>query len=219
MKEIIYNNLKQDYLKYNCWKTNESFPIDNIEEKILDQFYIREYIFSGINSNRTQENFDFQLNVFKNGVFKILKENQTKNYLFKIEHKPQIINRLRSFKGLLNKKEVPSFIYQEKEIIIDKKESIIAIVIELNNEFININDYIPFDSSNSFIISSDRNYLNDEFIIEVTSLFDIKNYIEINYWKLICKFCFRKDNIYRIGGDSGEEYWSLQEFGLKSDIT
>lgn len=214
---IFYNNLKKDYLKYNCWKTEQSFPIENIEENILNEFCVQEYIYSGVFSNRTKENYNKQLSAFKKGVLDILNNEKRNVYLFKIEHKPQIINRIRSYKGLIDKKKVPSSIYKEKELIINENESIIAAVVKLDDNSIKIEDYIPFDSTNGFLISTNNNYLNDNFILDVTNLFDINNYIDINYWNLVITYCSKGDSIFRIGGDSGDEYWSLQKFRLYSD--
>lgn len=212
-KVICHRNIKKDYLKYNCWKTEKSFPIENIEKEFLSRFCVQEYIFTGIFSNRTKENFDNKLNRFKDGVANILNKENKNIYLFKIEHKPKIINRIRSYKGLINKKEIPNSFYNEKEIIINERESIIAAVLSFDNNLVKIEDHIPFDSSNSFLISTSNNYLNETFISDIINLFDINNYIDINYWNLIFTYCQNGDNVFRIGGNNGEDYWSLQRFG------
>lgn len=210
--KIKYRSLERDFFEYNALKTDTSFPINNI--KVAD-FDLIEFVYE-VRINK--ENFEEELFVFNKILADLVLSSSKNTFLFGIEHQVKEISRIRSFKGLIDKKRINIDEYIEKEVLISENKSIITFVAKLNSN--NINYLINFfhDDSTSFIIASNEEYLNENFIIKIMSLINIKNQIEINYVNVINSFCTKGDIVFRIGGDSGESYWSLQKFTSANNL-
>ena len=86
MTNKTYRNLSDDFLNYNAWKSEDSFPVKSLDEinkmKALSDYEIIEYIHEGILSNRTQENFDNLITQFKKEVWNLIKSNERNIFLF-----------------------------------------------------------------------------------------------------------------------------------------
>ena len=90
----------------------------------------------------------------------------------------------------------------------------IALINDNNFDYL-ISNFL-FDDSRSFIISTSKNYLDEIVLDKIIKTFEIKfSSVQINYLKIINTLCQTNDTIFRIGGDGGEEYWSLQEIKEK----
>ncbi len=213
MEIITHKNLINDYINYNSWKSEESFPLIQKDEpffKEIEDYEIVEYIFEGMKSKRSKENFDHLIYYFKEGIKNILEQDKKIKYIFAIEKSSSPISRIKSYKGLIDKNEVIGGDYIEKEVLLNENESRIAFVIRLNESNFDYLTKFIFDYTNCFIISSESNYINEFFIEKTLSLFNINGWTHINYLNIMLQFCFKDDFIYRIGGNDGEEYWSLQ---------
>ena len=210
-----------DYFEYNAWKTEASFPIlkaSDEEVSRLKKYCLIEFMSEGVMSDRSSSNFELKLENFKKEViYEIFNQQRDNIFLFSIEHKLKQKTRIRSYKGLVDKSRVDKKDYCQLETDFENNNSIISFVAKVNsNNF----DYLLnffLDDSTCFIIKTNNNYLNEEFLDKALSCITIvESSIEINYLKLILLFGSDNDIIYRIGGDSGDEYWSLQKF-FKND--
>lgn len=215
--KIKYYNLVDDFKEYNSWKSDESFSTKGYNVSDLTQnFSIKEYIYEGFMSNRSQDIFEVKIKVFKEAIKEKILSNKNKAYLFVIEPCSNIISKIRSYKGLLNKNIVNISNYIEKEYILNEKESRIAAVIEITNSNF---DYITthlFDSATSFTVTSKNNYISEDFLNHVISFVQMKGCHHINLFPLILEYGKNENRLYRIGGNDGEDYWSLQEFSFKT---
>lgn len=215
MRKNTYRDLLLSYNDYNAWKTEDSFPIKYNEDFQVRDYCVEEYIFEGVGSNRSQVLFEILVEKFKTEIVKIFEEDLNEGrhlYLFTIEYKANQRSRLRSYKGFVDKKLFENTPHLEEEIIINEKMSRFVSVFEYRSlYFENLSQYF-FDSSTSFIISSKQNYFNSKFIEKIINLQKKDENSELNYLALMLEFCSAGDFIYRIGGDNGEEYWSIQRF-------
>ena len=211
MVKRIYKDLVNEYQYFNSWKSEESFPIKTIDGAELSQFKIIEYVFEGMLSNRTQQSFNELIVNFKEEIIKILENNKMNNYLFSTENGSSTITRIRSYKGLIDKYKIDKSKFIQKEYILNINESKIAFVAILNKSSFDYLSTFLFDSTSSFIISTNSNYLNELFLDDVTAVLNMNGWTHINMLNVMLKFCIKGDIVYRIGGNDGEDYWSLQE--------
>ncbi|WP_026995304.1 hypothetical protein [Flectobacillus major] len=218
MKMIKYD-ITKDFLLYNVWKSDESFPIKKINEnskiKELQNFEIREYLFEGMRSNRNQNNFISLLNDFKNQILAHILNQRRNVFLFGLESESNVISKIRSYKGLIDRQVINSELFIQKEQILSNNQSRFAFVARIKeNNF----DYLSrffFDYTNSFIITTHNDYLNNKFIDDICFLQRLEGWTHIDLLNIMLVFCPQGDILYRIGGNDGEDYWSLQEFVKK----
>lgn len=218
MRIIEHTDLTKNFSSYNAWKSEESFPISRInitDLKNLEKFKVVEYIYDGMLSNRSQVNFERLVTDFSIEMSHIVLNSKRNQYLFSIEHSSNIISKIRTYKGLISRNEITTEHIIQKEMFIDDKESRFAFVAEINSD--NLQHLLKyfFDYSTSFIIATDNHYLTEDFLAEVCSLFDLKGWSHINFLNIMLRFCSKGDTLFRIGGNDGEEYWSLQAFTTK----
>ena len=133
-------------------------------------------------------------------------------YIFKSEFKSRLPNRIRTYKGILPKEIEVSTYYQE-ECNLSNKNSIIAGVVNLNENNISTCNELFYDSDTSFIIISRRSILSRDFVNDVVQNKMIhKNNSFLNYTKVLSDYCSKGDIIIRMGGDGGDRYIALQIF-------
>ncbi len=221
--QIEYRDLEKDYYEYNAWKTDETFKFydfDKFNKELINQYMIVEYIFEGVRSQREENVFNQKLHIFKQGLRDEIRNNLRKNnYLILFEKTPKPKNKLRSYKGLVNKKKIDLKNFLQYEVTLKSELtiiSLIAIINEKNFEYL-INYF--FDDTICFVIKSDHNYLKKDFLNKIIFDFYIKGNIQINYAKLLINPLLKDDILYRIGGNGGEDYWSIQKFIKKGGIS
>lgn len=217
--QIEYRDLEKDYYEYNAWKTDVAFrfyDFDEFSKKLVNQYMIVEDIFEGVCSQREENIFNQKLQIFKRGLRDEIRNDLRKNnYLILLENTPKHQSKLRSYKGLINKKEIESKNFLQYENPLESGLTIISLVAILNEEnFEYLINYF-FDDAICFMVKSDHNYLRKDFLNKVVSDICIKGNIQINYAKLLTNPLFKDDILYRIGGNGGEEYWSIQKFVKK----
>lgn len=221
MNSIIrHTDFQKAYLDYNAWKTDSSFPIKSVTNdciKKLNEYEIIEYIFKGVGYDRDQFLYEEKLKQFLKCInAELFKEERNNLYLYSIEHKKQNLSRLRSYKGLLDKKKVIEQHYFQTESKLEQGQTIISFICTLLETNVDYLLKFFFDDTTCFVIKSNNNYLNKEFLDLILSTLNLSGNIQLDYLKLLLLFCQNNDIIYRIGGDSGEEYWSLQKFLKKA---
>ena len=213
MKIIHHKNLFKDYLQYNAWKSEESFPILKENKQIIDElikYEIVAYVFEGMQSERNESNFAKLITVFKKEILELLSQDKGLKYIFAIEHNSSPISKLRSYKGFVNSSEVGRNLLFEKEIFISNHESRFAFISVLTESNFTYFTKFIFDNHYCFLISTENNYANEILLEKIVSLFPLKGTTHINFLNVIIEFCKKGDFVYRIGGNDGEEYWSLQ---------
>jgi hypothetical protein len=135
------------------------------------------------------------------------------SYIFKSEFKKQVKNRLRTYKGIVSR-EIEKQDYIQVEIPIINDYTIIAALIKLNEN--NMDKLLESftDNSLSCIIASDNNSFFSEESINyvVNNAMQHKGTSNINYAKLITKYCPNGNIISRIGGDGGDHEVCFQTF-------
>ena len=210
---FINRDLIKDYFEYNALKTDSSFPLfqSEILDKEIKNIKISELVCKVQNEKRDSIIYKSYLSIFTDSMKKEIFKPERKNlFIFAIEHHIKSKSRIRSYKGLINTKMISKDEYQQVELDFFDNKSVISFIASLKQD--NIDNLISFffDDSTSFIIKTDNDYKNLNFLNKIVSLININSTIEINYLSLAQEFCSIGDIIYRIGGDSGETYWSLQ---------
>ncbi|WP_338768445.1 hypothetical protein WAF17_07825 [Bernardetia sp. ABR2-2B] len=213
---IRYTDFQNKYSDYNAWKPSNAFTIHNTTNNCIEQLYkyeIVEQVFNGVGHTRDSILYAKKLHKFQNGLIQeFSKQERNNTYIYVIEHKKKKLSRIRSYKGLVDKKKIAPSNYCQNEFMLEHNETIISFITSLIGEnVVQLLEYF-FDDSTCFVIKSDEDYLNVDFLNLVLSTLDLTGNIELDYLKLLCLFCNKNDIIYRIGGNSGEDYWSLQKF-------
>jgi hypothetical protein len=219
MKLIVYEDLISQLNEYNCWRPNACFPIHQLgftDKGLLGGYAIREYIFTGIQSERSQEKFEALLTSFTLGVKEILNEDAKTKYLFVIEPEPKSISKVRTYKGLIQKGLIKDENMLENEFMLDETISRIASVAVVDNDNLDKLFNLFLDDATCFIISSKNDYLNKIFLQRVMDLVEMDRWSHIDMLKISMHFCPQGDFVYRVGGDGGEHYMSLQRIYHKT---
>jgi len=211
MDTRIYTDLANEKLEFNAYKNDLSFAVHGLnaaELTTLGQCSVAETLFYG------NGNFDQSLAGFKNGLKERLLTE--KLYLFICEHKPTKISKLKSYKGLIDKKKIANERFIECEILTKSSMSILTAIV--NVQFESLEDYLFdffLDSSISFAFTSGnadfepRCSFNQELVDQCIF---VKETVEINYLQLTLRYCSRGFKFFRVGGDGVGGYWSIQEF-------
>jgi len=211
-----YIDFHEEYFDYNAWKPDSAFLINNLSSELtirLNNYKIIEQTFNGIGYQRDENLYSDLLQKFKTGLIKeFSKKERTNVFLYSIEHKKKLISKIRTFKGLLDKNKIKQKLYFQSENKLDNNYSIISFIAILLKDDTDFLLKYFFDDSTCFVVKSDNDYLNKEFLDLIHSTIDLSNNVQLDYLKLLFLFCNKDDIIYRIGGNSGEEYWSLQKF-------
>ncbi len=212
----IYDDIIIEYQDINAWTNEDCFPISqsNDEEKrSLRELNVIETLFPGVQGNRgdSKELFN-RFNLF---LHKYILSTDVPTYVFKAEHKEMQKSKIRSYKGILpsnlNKEE-----YIQREFDLPNNYSIITAIIQVTPENIQVLSDFIFDSTNSFVISSETNVFSSEFLSDIFKKHMIvKGATVINYLSLCLKYCSDVSSICRIGGDGGDQEVSLQIFSTK----
>ena len=211
IEKKIYADLLNEKLEFNSFKKDLSFNTDDldiIELSYLNKYQISETFFYGNND------FDQSLNFFKTGLRKRLLFKSV--YQFVCEHKPAGVSKLRSYKGIIDKTKIITSNVIQCETMISDKASIFTALIKLQFELLDdyFFDYF-LDSSTSFVFIPDtENFdMTCDFNNKIASQYiSIDGTAELNYLKLMLKYCSLGFKLYRVGGDGTGGYWSLQEF-------
>lgn len=208
------NNICDSELLGLFWKGNEYFPPDNIDDnlrKTIEQLCCIEVVFSKdkIPNNSSLDLFDFY-GQFLNEYFRNIKDEY---FLVKTEHKKQIPNKVRSYKGLIPK-EYRNESYLIDEVHLDGNYTIILSSINPKGE--HLKELLDFfvDRNTCCILSkySDRK----DFLKTFSEKYMVHDSISrIRYKDLVIDYCMDGEIIYRIGGDGGQENVTLQIFCLK----
>jgi hypothetical protein len=217
---ILYESIIDSFELINAWKSVELLPIpDGSKEDIdnLKKLMAIEVVFNGTMGDKSKIDPLFEtVNLWVNGI---LQKLNMQAYLFTSDFKAQLPTRIRTYKGILPQSLKDSN-YCEFELLPPEKYSVIGTLISLNEK----NNLEPSafdiftDSATSFItISANPEFLTPKTIENILSKYMIhKSRSQLNYLKLITRYCLQGDIILRIGGDGGDRYVSIQIFCLKS---
>ncbi len=202
------------------WKGNDYYPEDKIDDKakqVLKQLCCIEVVFSrGMQINDSSKNlFDF----YNQFLYDYFSNKQDEFLLIKSEHKKQIKNRIRSYKGIIPK-EYRNESYVKEEISFDDDYTIILSLINPLGEHLKELLYFFTDRNTCCILTMNSLKVRGRES-EILSTFSEKYMVHesisrIRYRDLIIDYCQQGDIIYRIGGDGGQNEVSLQIFCLKN---
>lgn len=204
-----YDVLK-DYSDYNAWKSKESFNYENEKRICSNEFVIKEYIFDGLNGSRDEFAFKNKIKVFTEEIINLL-FNEKRVFIFVIEPSAKPISKLRSYKKYLRTEDKENVI--EKEYF-DNAYSRFASIIKVDkSNCFELMAYF-FNSNYSFVYTTnDDNKVVDEcFLDKIVAIVNSKHYSHINLYDVMINLTDNSSKVFRIGGNDGEEYWSLQEF-------
>jgi hypothetical protein len=216
MKIRNYNNIEVDFETINAWKDAAEFPFHSSSPKDiipLKNISVSEIIVES--NNRNKEEFDHVQYTMQN-LTKVLLRRKEHGYLFVSEHKKQIKNRLRSYKGIPILKATNGM---QREYLLESGNTIISGMVDVNTSRSDcIFDSIG-DSSTSFLMSTD----NSDFLSEknldfiTTECMEHRGRSVLNYLKLVGNYCNDDNIIFRMAGDGGVRYVALQLFYKKQN--
>lgn len=205
MEIKIFNDIfDQDLGIY--WKGNEYYPSESLNDldkkKLKNMACIELSIYRDISFNNS---FDVLFAKYDAIIKTIIPLN---SFIVKTEHKKQIKNRIRSYKGIFPRKKVKENDFREIEVSIEGEYTLLLGIAKLNEGIMDLFE----DRATSFIISSPKTDLvKSDFIQKIA---DVCMYhagtSRINYLNLLSKLLNDDDIIYRISGDGGEELIALQ---------
>lgn len=211
----IYSDLMNNSSQVNAYKIQDSFKYDS--KNIEDINFLSNISVEEIELIRYSKDNDFGFDgQFAEIAIKniIVPDKITIALIVDSEIKP--VSKLRSYKGILDKKLKEQSEYLEKEIAIRDNQTIIGNLVVVTNENIkNILDNY-FGNSNTccfLLFGNDFNFQKD-FLNNILKDCMIHTQTSVlNYFSL-CKLLKQKEQIIRIGGDGYDEV-SLQIFSLK----
>src|SRR5258708_706671 len=131
MKIVYHKNLIGDLLSFNAWKSDESFPVAQLDSEgmnTLRKFEIVEHIFDGMQSQRSESKFRSLIDAFKIELRNILNQDKRTKYLFAIEHSSSMMSKLRSYKKFIDSSEFERGQIFQKEIYVSERESRFAFI-------------------------------------------------------------------------------------------
>lgn len=141
MNNNIKINLYQDIINnlsdINAWLNVKMFDISTLSEieiTKLKQISTIDICFPSVYSKREQAYFDKMINPFDFFVKSYLLRNTS--YIYLMENRLKIQDRIRSYKGLFYNSNVKEYI--QKEYLIDKPYSVIAAILLFNKTNLNI---------------------------------------------------------------------------------
>lgn len=208
---IVKNyNISKDYSAYNAWKSKESFSYENEERICSNEFVIKEYIFEGLNGNRDEFVFKNKIKVFTEEIISLL-FNEKRAFMFVIEPSAKPISKLRSYKKYLRIEDKENVI--EKEYFDDAYSRFASIIKVNKSNYFELMAYF-FNSNYSFVYTTndDSKVVDECFLDKIVAIVNSKHYSHINLYDVVINLSDNSSKVFRIGGNDGEEYWSLQEF-------
>ena len=208
---IVKNyNISKDYSAYNAWKSKESFSYENEERICSNEFVIKEYIFDGLNGNRDEFVFKNKIKVFTEEIISLL-FNEKRAFMFVIEPSAKPISKLRSYKKYLRIEDKENVI--EKEYFDDAYSRFASIIKVNKSNYFELMAYF-FNSNYSFVYTTndDSKVVDECFLDKIVAIVNSKHYSHINLYDVVINLTDNSSKVFRIGGNDGEEYWSLQEF-------
>lgn len=196
------------------WTGNSYYPAKELtseEEEIFKQIKATQLRFIGAGNDRSKYDMIFAdcFKELKNIIF----NNKHSAHLVLIENGPKPKSKIRSFKGILPKKELDSNSYLELEVLLsDENNTLICGIVLIDKQ--NFDRIIPSIGNNrkGFVIQSSGNLKTEKFLKWLVERCLTNNY-DIDYFKLI-KSCIVKDSniIYRISGDGGDTSLNIDMF-------
>lgn len=212
----IYNDIINEHEDINAWTDEDCFPIGLINDEDkgkLREINVIETSFKGTQGNRSAS--DKLFNQFRLFLHKYVLTTDVPAYVFKAEHKEMQKSKIRSYKGILPKSLSKSD-YVQVEFDLPNNYSVITAIIRITPENIQILSALIFDSTNSFVISSEEDVFSKEFLFDIFEKhMRSKGTTAINYLSLCLQYCNNKGSVSRIGGDGGDQEITLQVFSAK----
>jgi len=213
---VIYNDLFSDK-DWNAWNSLESFRFESYsgEEEVFNKMSGIEVVLDGTHgdSRNTEKLFDDYEAIVSKVFNNVASEEEL--YLIVSEYALMTKNRVRSFKGILPKKELSTESFLEMEIPFEKDYSIFVAMVKLTSGNLKpCFDYF-LDNSRCFVIASNQSLFNKESLEKIMKdCFNHDNGVYLDYYKLFVKYGLGGDLIFRSGGDGGDQEVSFQCFCL-----
>lgn len=193
------------------WQGNEFYPANVLENKDvqLEEIYCIRHLLEQKNIEK-YSNGDIDDLVTELMEF-VFSDGLDNNYQVCIEHSAEPRTRVRSYKGIINKKGIEGD-YVETEIPFSNR-TVIGSIIKLSEKNFKQNIEKFWDRGTSFILSSQRDYFSDRFLIDLIEKYRNKNIrTSLNYLELILKFCGSGDIIIKVGGYASDSTLNIDVF-------
>ena len=211
----IYKDVFNLNSKIHAWR-----PIEDLSETNLNLQSLKDII--GINFSFNADEyynykFDEMNTIVNNSIIAYFNSLFFNKFIFVTESFIQTSNRVRSFKGIVNKSLLDKSDYIQMEVPILENYTLFGAIIKI--DLININYLLNFfkNSETSFIISGEslENIMSENFIKSIIiNMMNHKGTSNINYLKLISQLCLEGHIIHRIGGDKATIETDFQIFSL-----
>jgi hypothetical protein len=213
-----YNNIESEHEIINGWKAEDEFPYNKVSgnhREYLQTISVMEIIFSREYDYRITLDSLFQ--EYEKFVDKIITLMTFKTYVVISDFKAEKINRLRSYKGILPK-GIKEYGVQ-KEITISDGLSIIIGFVEVNQTNFKKTLKCFTEGEAIFMINTPSNMVNDKSLEHIVrKCMNHNGRSVINFISLIYFFNDADDIVFRMGGDGGDRYVSLQIFCCKNKV-
>lgn len=218
MKLVNYNDVLNTEELALVWPGNEYYPPEVIDQSTTT-------LLAGINASRIQmegayggdrQSYDRVFDKAYQTIWDLLRLGNLDSYLVTIEQDPKIPNRIRSFKGILPKKNISSESYIEHEVQLGTQLSLIVACVKLNES--THSDVIPLigNFTRAFIIQSGAiEIFNNSFLTKIVEV-NLTSRYTIQYWSLLASMYNFMGKVYRLTGD-GDNNVNLEVF-YKGDV-
>lgn len=202
------------------WKGSEHYPPEQISDARLNLAKnINAFRFLMDGAKEERHRYD---EIFKNAydlLYKIVYSENVPAYLFKIEDDPHIPNRIRSFKGILPKKELDPDSYYEQEIKIPGNDEtlILSLVLLTKNNFNKVISSIGNNRKNFIVISSFELIFGAQILQSIANNC-LREDFTINYLCLLELFYDGLGAVCRLSGDGGDTSLNIDIFYKEEDL-
>ena len=219
MRIIFFDNIIDfDELRL-LWKGNQYFKpreIDDSTSKLIKNICAFRIEIGGAKGNRTQyENIFHQTYSI---LSKLIYSQSIFTYQFKIESKPLVRSKIRSYKGIFSKSLLDKASFIEAEISVGDHQTLIGGIVIMAEK--NFDKLIPFigDNRKCFLLqSSSCDILTVEFLNGFLKL-GLSDDFNISYLQLFDFLYNQLGFVYRVSGDGGDTSLNIDVFCKKKDI-
>ena len=200
------------------WRGNEYYPPEVIDQGaaslLANMNAGRIQMEGGYGGNR--QAYDQVFDKAYQTIWQLLRLGHSDSYLVTIEQDPKVPNRIRSFKGILPKKNLSSDCYIEHEVQLGSQLSLIIACVKLNESSHREVIHLAGNFIRTFIIQSEAaEIFSKSFLIKIVEA-NLTSGYTIQYWSLLASLYNFMGKIYRLTGD-GDNSVDIEVF-YKRDV-
>lgn len=209
-----FSNLIESGSFTTGWRTEASFDLSvlaDAQKDFLRKLHGIEIILPGSHGRDNENDFVF---VEFESIFKSLLSEGLNVRLVVLESHRALKKAARKHKGLFYKNPLlKDNVLQSWEIDYEENKSLMAASVAVNTGVLSECIELLYDSDRCFLIIGNKQFGSDDFASLIKRAIVFNNDLtRINYAFLVANTCNQELDVWRVGGDGGDEEISIQIF-------